>query len=231
MPDQTPWAVLFDMDGVIIANTDYHVNAWLAFTERHNKPLTLPQYFENINGRTSADAMAYAFGRPVLTDELDQFTEEKEAIYRELYAPHLQPTPGLIGFLDALKAANVRLAVGTSAPESNVTFTLDGLSIRSYFNAVVDASMIQNGKPNPEIYLTAASRAGVAPNRCVVFEDAFAGIEAGVRAGMVVVAVATSHTRTELEATGASLIIDDFAELTVERVRQLLDDRTTPTPV
>jgi len=222
MPDQTPWAVLFDMDGVIVANTDFHVRAWIDFTARHNRPLTLPQYFENINGRTSADAMAYAFGRPVLTDELDRFTEEKEAVYRNLYAPHLQPTPGLIDFLDALKAAGVRLAVGTSAPEANVVFTLDGLGIRSYFDAIVDASMIKRGKPNPEIYLTAAARVGVPPNRCVVFEDAFAGIEAGVGAGMVVMAVATSHTRAELETTGASLIVDDFTDLTVARVAGLL---------
>lgn len=225
MPDQTPWAVLFDMDGVIVANTDFHVKAWIDFAARHNRPLTLPQYFENINGRTSTDAMAYAFGRPVLTDELDRLTEEKEAVYRELYAPHLQPTPGFIDFLSALKAAGVRLAVGTSAPESNVVFTLDGLGIRPYFDAIVDASMIQRGKPNPEIYLTAAARVGVPPNRCVVFEDAFAGIQAGVGAGMAVVAVATSHTRTELETTGASLIVDDFTGLTVAEVAGLLSSR------
>jgi len=222
MPDNLPWAVLFDMDGVIVANTDFHVDAWLAFTARHNRPLTLQQYFQHINGRTSADAMAYAFGRAISGDELAELTEEKEAIYRDLYAPHLQPTPGLPEFLDALKAANVRLAVGTSAPQSNVGFTLDGLNIRSYFDAIVDASMISHGKPNPEIYLTAARRVGVEPAHCVVFEDAFAGIEAGIRAGMNVVAVATSHTRAELETTGASLIVDTFADLTVAQVKTLL---------
>ena len=222
MPDHQPWAVLFDMDGVIVANTDYHVTAWLNFSARHNRPLTMPQYFENINGRTSTDAMTYTFGRSVSGDELAELTEEKEAVYRDLYRPHLQPTPGLTDFLDALKAANVRLAVGTSAPQSNVGFTLDGLSIRPYFDAVVDASMIQHGKPNPEIYLTAASRVGVEPARCVVFEDAFAGIEAGIRAGMAVVAVATSHTRAELQTTGASLIVDDFTGLTVARVAGLI---------
>ncbi|MBC7571738.1 MAG: beta-phosphoglucomutase family hydrolase [Spirosoma sp.] len=222
MPDQSPWAVLFDMDGVIVANTDFHVNAWLNFSAHYKHPLTLRQYMENINGRVSADAMAYTFGRRVVDDELIALTEEKEAIYRDLYAPHLQPTPGLIDFLTALKAASVRLAVGTSAPQSNVGFTLDGLKIRSYFDAVVDASMISHGKPNPEIYLTAASHVGVAPSRCVVFEDAFAGIEAGIRAGMAVVAVATSHTRAELETTGASLIVDTFAGLTVEQVEKLI---------
>ena len=217
-----PWAALFDMDGVLVDNTNFHINAWLQFAHRHNVPLTKEQYVENINGRVSADAMAYVFGRPVLDDELVQLTDEKEGIYRELYSPHLQPTAGLLSFLDALKAADVKVAVGTSAPVSNVTFTLNGLLLRPYFDAIIDSSMIQHGKPNPEIYLTAARHVGIDPTRCVVFEDALAGIEAGLRAGMAVVALATTHTREELTDTGASLIVDDFTELTVDAVRALV---------
>jgi beta-phosphoglucomutase family hydrolase len=226
MPDTTiptaSFAALFDMDGVLIDNTDFHVNAWLQFAQKHGRPLTKDQYIENINGRVSADAMAYVFQRSISPGELIVLTEEKEAIYRELYRPHLQPAPGLLDFLNALKADGVKLAVGTSAPESNVRFTLDGLPLRPYFDAVVDASMIHRGKPDPEIYLTAAERVGVTPARCVVFEDAFAGIEAGLRAGMAVVAVATTHTRDELTDTGAALIINDFTEITVEQVQSLV---------
>lgn len=221
MPN-TPFAVLFDMDGVLVDNTNFHINAWLQFSQRHGRPITKEQYLENINGRVSADAMAYMFGRTVSTDELVEFTEEKEGIYRELYSQHLRPTTGLISFLDALKAENVRLAVGTSAPASNVLFTLDGLSIRSYFNAIVDSGMIRHGKPNPEIYLTAADRVGIDPARCVVFEDALAGIEAGMRAGMTVIALATTHTHDELKNSGAALIVDDFTGLTVDAVRALV---------
>ncbi|WP_420147872.1 HAD family hydrolase [Spirosoma sp.] len=216
------WAALFDMDGVLIDNTDFHINAWLQFAQKHDRPLTKEQYVENINGHVSADAMAYVFQRPISPGELIVLTEEKEAIYRELYRPHLAPAPGLLEFLNALKAQHVRLAVGTSAPESNVRFTLDGLPLRSYFDAIVDASMIQRGKPDPEIYLAAARRVGVEPDKCVVFEDAFAGIEAGIRAGMKVVALATTHTREELADTGVSLIVDDFTELTVEAVQNIL---------
>ncbi len=216
------WAALFDMDGVLIANTDFHINAWLQFAQRHGFSLTQDQYVENINGRVSADAMAYVFGRPISAGELITLTEEKEVIYRELYRPHLQPTPGLMAFLEALQEQRVPTAVGTSAPESNVRFTLDGLSLRPYFNAIVDASMIRHGKPNPEIYLTAASRLGVEPARCVVFEDALAGIEAGLRAGMAVVALATTHNREELAGTGAALIVDDFIGLTVPAVYPLI---------
>ncbi|WP_018621800.1 HAD family hydrolase [Spirosoma luteum] len=216
------WAALFDMDGVLIANTDFHINAWLQFAQQHGFSLTKAQYVENINGRVSADAMAYVFRRPISAGELITLTEEKEAIYRELYRPHLQPTPGLMAFLKALQEQRVPAAVGTSAPESNVRFTLDGLSLRPYFNAIVDASMIQHGKPDPEIYLTAARMVGIEPTHCVVFEDALAGIEAGLRAGMAVVALATTHTREELAETGASLIVDDFTGLTVRDVYQLI---------
>lgn len=226
MPDTTSfnfsWAALFDMDGVLADNTDFHVNAWLQFAHKHNRPLTKEQYVQNINGHVSADAMAYVFDRPISGGELIVLTEEKEAIYRELYRPHLQPTPGLVPFLSALKEQQVRLAVGTSAPESNVRFTLDGLPLRPYFDAIVDASMIHRGKPDPEIYLTAAKRVGIEPADCVVFEDAFAGIEAGLRAGMKVVALATTHTHEELADKGASLIVDDFTQLTPDRVRALI---------
>ncbi|UFH56597.1 HAD family phosphatase [Spirosoma sp. KNUC1025] len=226
MPEITPsdflWAALFDMDGVLVDNTDFHVNAWLRFAQKHDRPLTKEQYVDNINGHVSADAMAYVFQRPISPGELIVLTEEKEAIYRELYRPQLAPAPGLLDFLTALKSQHVRLAVGTSAPESNVRFTLDGLPLRPYFDAVVDASMIHRGKPDPEIYLTAAQRVGIEPAKCVVFEDAFAGIEAGQRAGMKVVAVATTHTRDELAEMGVSLIIDDFIGLTVEQVRDLV---------
>jgi beta-phosphoglucomutase len=224
MPDtiHPTLAALFDMDGVLVDNTDFHVNAWLQFAQKHNRPLTKEQYIENINGRVSADAMGYVFQRPITPGELIVLTEEKESIYRELYRPHLQPAPGLLAFLSALQSAGIKLAVGTSAPQSNVGFTLDGLPLRPFFDAVVDASMIHRGKPDPEIYLTAANRVGAEPAHCVVFEDAFAGIEAGLRAGMKVIAVATTHTRDELVDIGASLIVDDFTELTVDAFRDLL---------
>lgn len=221
-PSDTPWAVLFDMDGVLVDNTTFHINAWLQFAQHHGVALTEEQYVGHINGRVSADAMSYVFRRPISPGELIVLTEEKEAIYRELFRPHLRPAPGLLDFLNALTARHVRLAVGTSAPMSNVHFTLDGLPLRPYFGAVVDASMIHRGKPDPEIYLTAARMVGVSPARCVVFEDAFAGIEAGLRAGMNVVAVATTHTPDELADTGASLIVNDFTELSVDAVHALI---------
>ncbi|TAE23110.1 MAG: HAD family phosphatase [Cytophagales bacterium] len=222
--NNAPFAALFDMDGVLVDNHRFHADSWQQFATRHNRTITLEQYAQFINGRVAADSMPYVMQRTLLSDEVYSLTEEKEAIYRELYAPTLAPTPGLLPFLNKLKAHNVPMAVGTSAPVSNIAFTLDGTGIRPFFSAIVDASMIQRGKPDPEIYLTAGQRLGLPPNRCVVFEDAFSGIEAGLRAGMTVVALATTHTRAELAHTNPHLIIDDFTQITYETLIELLND-------
>jgi beta-phosphoglucomutase len=218
-----PLAALFDMDGVLVDNHRFHTDAWQQFATRHGRTITTEQYAQFINGRVAADSMPYVMQRPLSATELSELAEEKEAIYRELYAPELVPTPGLIAFLTDLKVHNVPMAVGTSAPVSNIAFTLDGVGIRPYFSTIVDASMIQKGKPDPEIYLTAAQRLGVAPARCVVFEDAFSGIEAGLRAGMIVVALATTHTRHELASTNAHLIVDDFTQINQKLMSELVN--------
>ncbi len=218
-----PIAALFDMDGVLVDNHRFHMESWQQFATHHGRTITASQYARFINGRVAADSMPYVMQRALLVEEISTLAEEKEAIYRELYAQTLAPTPGLIDFLSALKNQNVPMAVGTSAPISNIAFTLDGTGIRSYFSAIVDASMIHRGKPDPEIYLAAAQRLGISPERCVVFEDAFSGIEAGLRAGMAVVALATTHTRDELIASKAQLIIDDFTQLTYEKMVKLVE--------
>jgi len=98
MPN-APFAALFDMDGVLIDNADFHLNAWLQFAQNHGLSLTRDQYMDHINGHISADSLAYVLQRAVTPAEVIILTEEKEAIYRELYRPHLRPTPGLITFL------------------------------------------------------------------------------------------------------------------------------------
>lgn len=214
-------AVLFDMDGVIVDNHHYHTKSWLQFVARYGRTLTPEQYAMYMNGRVASDSLTYVFQRKLSPDEIIAYTDEKEEIYRAMYQAHLAPTPGLISFLDSLKQHQVPIAVGTSAPVSNISFTLDGIAVRSYFDTVVDASMITRGKPDPEIYLTAAERLGVSPERCIVFEDAFSGIEAGLRAGMRVVALATTHRPEELAHTGANLIINNFTEIDYKRLIEL----------
>ena len=147
--------------------------------------------------------------------------DEKEAIYREIYAPDIHPVEGLVELLERLRAAGVRCAVGTSGPKANMDFVLEKCAIGPYFDAKVSGDMVTRCKPDPEIYLKAAEALRLRPEECVVFEDARAGIEAGDRAGMKVVALATTLSREELERTAATLVIDDFTQMSVERLRSL----------
>lgn len=209
---QSLQAALFDMDGVLVDNARFWRQHWSDFAQQQGRTLTPEQYDQFINGRVAASSLPYVLGRQLLPDELTELSSLLDAGYRQLYAPHLAPTTGLGTFLDWLSAHGIRCAVGSSAPPENIDLVLDGLRIRPYFDALVNATMIRHGKPDPEIYLTAADRLGTSPAQCVVFEDAFSGIEAGLRANMRVVALATTHTRAELAKTGATLIIDNFAD-------------------
>ncbi|MCY7352386.1 MAG: HAD family phosphatase, partial [Cytophagaceae bacterium] len=133
----------------------------------------------------------------------------------------LKPIAGTVAFLQDLKAHNIALAVATSAPLSNVDFTLQGAGLNSFFSVVVYGGMVQNGKPDPDIYLTTAQKLGVNPARCVVFEDALLGIESARRAGMAVVAITTSHSAEELAGL-TKLQLTDFEGISFERLTKLL---------
>lgn len=118
---------------------------------------------------------------------------------------------GLLDFLDFAKSKRFKIALGTSAPTSNVDFTLDLLNLRKYFDVIVDGKDVQRGKPDPEVYLLCAAKLGLEAKNCVVFEDSLAGLESGIRAGCKVVGVATSHKSWELE-NKTDTIIHDFTE-------------------
>ena len=148
---------------------------------------------------------------------------EKEAIYREIYASTIVPQPGLLEFLAESERTGLRAAVGSSGYRANVDFVLDKCNIRRYFMAAVAGDEVTRCKPDPEIYLTAAAKLGLEPHECVVFEDAEAGIESAKRAGIKVVALATTFDREFLSHTEADVIVDDFRDVTVEMLRKLVE--------
>jgi beta-phosphoglucomutase family hydrolase len=212
-------AAIFDMDGVVADNMAYHTKAWEKFLQKYSPGLEIGDVSSKY-GMTNSDLMSFVLSRKLTPDEVERYGEEKEQYYRELYAADMAPLPGLVDFLRELKSAGMRTVVATSAPRSNADFLLGGLKIRPFFDAVIHAGHVTRGKPEPEIYLTAASRVGCRPDACVVFEDAMAGIEAGRRAAMTVVGVATTFPPEKL--TGARLVIKDFREVTVARLNELL---------
>ena len=204
-------AVLFDMDGVVIDNLPYHVDAWLLYCERHCIHLTREIFYKDLNGLNSKDTFEWLLKREITREEIIEMEEEKEEIYRGFYKPFLSPAPGLMDFLALLKANGIKTALGTSAGPGNIDFILDGLGIRAEFDAVIGGAEVTKGKPDPEIYLRAAGLVHVSPEDCWVIEDSLQGIEAGLSAGMKVVGMTTSHSSQELSHT--HITSPDFVDL------------------
>ena len=210
------------MDGVLVDNMHIHAKAYDIFYERHGIA-SRQNVLKEFSGLGNDEIMQRLFP-PERLAELGGWqllSEEKEAIYRDLYEPTIRPTAGLLDFLEALRQAGICCAVGSSAGMRNIRFVFDKCGIAHYFQAVVSSEQVSRCKPDPEIYLKAAEALQLGPEECIVFEDARAVSEAGRRAGMKVVALATTLSREELERTTAALVIDDFTQMSVARLRSL----------
>lgn len=202
--------LIFDMDGVVVDNHQYHFRAWMEFAKKYNFELNERIYREQFNGKTNKDLFKMIFGD--LSDEMIQkYADEKEQYYQKTYREHMKAHTGLIDFLEFAKKNHFKTALGTSAPTSNVDFVLDNLKLRKYFDVIVDGKDVEKGKPDPEVYLLCAGKIGLEPKFCAVFEDSLAGLESGARAGCKVIGVATSHEKWELEEK-TDTIIHDFNE-------------------
>ena len=215
------FAVIFDMDGVMVDNISYHIEALNIFCQRHNCSFTDEEFKQNISGKTTKEVMNYIFKRELNFQELINYTEEKESIYRDLYSKHLCPTKGLVKFLKILRENNIKIAVATAGPKINLDFVLKGIKADQYFEALVNGDMVENGKPDPEIYLKAAKLINVEPSSCIVIEDSIMGIRSGLNAGMKVIGITTVHSRAELKK--ADYIIDDFEQLSIDDLKKIVN--------
>lgn len=207
---------IFDMDGVLVDNAAYHIQAFEIFCERYG----VTDWREKLNsafGMGNDDIMRLIMPEEVIREKgFKGLSDEKEAIYREIYRPVMQPVAGLRDLLEMFRKAGIRCAVGSSGCKDNVDFVLDECGIRPYFDVQVNGDMVTRCKPDPEIYRTAAEKLVIDPVCCMVFEDAKAGIQAAGSAGIgQIVALATTLPREELQQTKADRIVCDFRELTV----------------
>lgn len=213
--------LLFDMDGVLVDNLDVHKRAFRLFFSRYGVDKSIEE-LSRMFGKGNDDIMRELMPADVVGRVgLRELGYEKEAIYREIYAPTIAPTRGLTEFLSESRRRGLKCAVGSSGCMANVDFVLDGCGIRDSFEAVVAGDRVSRCKPDPEIYLTAAAALGLAPAECIVFEDAEAGIEAGKRAGMKVVALSTTFSADFLRDTAADLIVDDFTQVDIDMLAGL----------
>lgn len=204
--------VVFDMDGTMVDNMEFHIKAWLQFLENKGKPMS-KEAFINIMHGTMKEVVLRILGDHFNDAEVDAMRREKEGLYRELYKEHIKPIAGLEEFLIGLRNDGIRIGLATAGDRGNIDFTLNGLGMRHYFDALIGAEEVQFGKPHPQAFLMAAESLGVEPALCMAFEDSMAGVEAAQRAGMEVVAITTWHTPAEFQAVGVTRVIGNYHEL------------------
>ena len=217
-------AAIFDLDGTLVDSYDAHFEAWRLISARHGVAVTVDDYYAHF-GRRNEDLLRECWrraGKGDLThDEIMALDHEKEASYREIVAARFPIMEGARELVASLRAAGFHTAVGSSGPPLNVQRAIDGLELVGAFDAVVTGRDVKRSKPDPECFLLAASKVGVEPARCVVFEDAPAGITAAKAAGMKCIAI-TSKGHTPERQRDADLIVPTVRDVTVAAVRALL---------
>ncbi len=216
-------ALIFDMDGTMIHSMPWHAKSWLVFAQRHGIAIEVSDLLARTTGRTGAECMRVLFERDLDDAECDALVHEKETIYRDLFSDNFTEVAGFNAFARAAVARGLKIAVGTAGDRHNIAFAMSRLRMDPLPLAIVGGDEGFSGKPTPAIFLEAARRIGVAPGRCIVFEDAPFGIEAARRGGMRAVAVCSTHSAAELAGPHVIAAVRDYDELAHSNFLETLD--------
>ncbi len=220
---EEPCLVIFDHDGVLVDSFDLHLESWLELGRRTGLPFTR-EFIHDTFGMTNPSIFQRLLGDAAPSaDEIARFGNLKEDCYREVARSQIALMPGVRELIDSLMAHGVVLAIGSSAPLANLELTLDVCGVKHCFAAISSLEDIRNGKPDPEVFLVAARKAGIDPRRALVFEDAVVGIQAAKAAGMLVIGVGTTKPLIQLNEAGADHTVANLVEFPVstwvERLR------------
>ena len=191
-------AFLFDLNGTMIDDMDYHVRSWHRILNELGANLSKAAAKAECYGKNH-EVIERVFPGRFSEAEKDRMSIEKEQQYQEEYRPSLALIPGLMEFLIEAKKNNIKMAIGSAAIMFNIDFVLDGLEIRDYFDVIVSADDVSKSKPDPETYLKCASLLGVTPDECLVFEDVPKGVESAYNAGMKAMVLTTMHVQDEFQ--------------------------------
>ena len=194
--------MLWDLDGTLVDSAGHHWIAWRDTLAAEGRCVE-PGHFAHTFGKRNDEILRELFGAGIAADWIARVSETKEQAYRRLLRERgLEPLPGALDWLSRLHDAGWRQALASSAPRPNIDAVFEALSLERYLDAVVSADEVGRGKPDPAIFLEAARRLGCPPGRCVVVEDAPAGLEAARRAGMPSIGVLSPHhSRLEADLT------------------------------
>ncbi len=191
-------AILFDLNGTMIDDMEYHTKAWYGILNNDLKAnLSWEEVKKEMYGK-NVELLIRVFGKDRFTmDEMNELSFEKERRYQKEFFPQLKLIKGLDAFLKAASVRKIKMAIASAAIPFNVDFVLDNLHIRELFGAVVSAADVETSKPHPETFLKAAAILQTDPKDCIVFEDAPKGVEAALNAGMPAVVLTTMHHKEE----------------------------------
>jgi beta-phosphoglucomutase family hydrolase len=211
-------AVIFDWDGVVVDSSAHHERSWEVLATKRGLPLP-PDHFKRGFGKKN-NVIIPDLGWAADPTEVDALAHEKEEIYRAMVREKgIEPLPGVRELLAGLREKGIPCAIASSTERANLDLPLDLMGLRDFFQVIVSGEEVIHGKPDPAVFLVAAKRLGIVPADCVVIEDALVGIEAAKRAGMAVLAVATTNP---LEALGsADAAIGSMAAVTPARLAAL----------
>jgi beta-phosphoglucomutase len=198
-PKQPRKAIIFDMDGTMIDNMMVHHRAWQQQLLIEGYTYTLAQIIQEFHGK-NLEIIERIFGDHYSPEERLRFSNDKEAKYREMYRPELKLIEGLPELLAIAYENEIPIGIGTAAQYANVDLVLDSLNIRNYFDTIVADVDVENGKPNPEVFLKVAQNLGVCPEHCLVFEDSPVGAKTALNAGMPAIIITSTHKAHEFSA-------------------------------
>ena len=203
-------AVIFDMDGTLVNNMQYHRDAWISFFHQHKIEIDDQKF--SVQDLKPATEMVekYFSDRNPSVEEIQSFAEDEERTYREHYKPHIEEVKGLTPLLQELNQRGIKVGLATMENIPNINFILDELNIRNYFQVITDGSEVTEGKPNPEVFLKTIDKLQVKKQNCRVIEDSLGGVIAALDAGIEVIGITTTYTEKELLERGCCFTIEDF---------------------
>lgn len=214
---------IFDFDGVLFHSEREHEACWREVAKEIGKPVTREQFLRGFGVKNAL------FIREILRwteddAEIERIIQRKESFFQHhLETQPLLPIAGTADLAQRLGEAHVPCAIGSSSCRRNIDLVMAPYpALRACFSVIVSGEDVAKGKPNPEVFIQAAKRLGLPPERCVVFEDAPLGIEAAKSAHAKVVGLATTFSAEELEKTHPDLLVDTLSSVSLEDLRALL---------
>jgi len=218
------FAVIWDVDGTLVDTAELHFAAWVKLARELDKPFSRADFAATF-GRRNPEIIGTLFGAAFSKTEIDRLGIRKEDYYKAAARQGVALLPGVRTLLEELRALGFKQAIGSSAPRGNIDLILDLTGTQHFFDAVVSEADTQRGKPDPQVFLVGAEKLQVPPARCLVMEDAVAGVQAAKAAGMKCIAVTFvgHHPQKLLQEAGADLIVKNLQQVNVATVRQILE--------